>query len=288
MAVNKLGNALAQSGSTFSSDDDPELIKQAVPFSLKLMESLLAENPRHAGLLLAASRGFTQYAYAFVHEDAEEMESEDLAKANQLRERAKKLYLRARNYGLRGLELKNAQFEKQLRSQPDQALNRLTRKDVPCLYWTAVSWAAMISLSKDQPDTIADVPIVEALIDRAYALDSNFDQGALHSFLISFESARKNKAGDLDARVKQHFDRAMELSLNKSAGPLVAFAEAQAVKNQDLKLFQSLLNQALTIKPEAKPEWQLQNLVMQRRACWLLSRSEELFLIIEPQDEKAK
>jgi len=52
LAVNKVGNALAGGGTTFASDDDPELVKAAVPFSLKLMESLLAENPRHEKLLL--------------------------------------------------------------------------------------------------------------------------------------------------------------------------------------------------------------------------------------------
>jgi hypothetical protein len=58
MAVNKVGDALAGGGTTFASDDDPELVKAAVPFSLKLMESLLNESPRHEGLLLAASSGF--------------------------------------------------------------------------------------------------------------------------------------------------------------------------------------------------------------------------------------
>src|ERR1019366_2971308 len=61
MAVNKVGDALAGSGTTFASDDDPELVKAAVPFSLKLMESVLNENPRHEGLLLAACSGFTEY-----------------------------------------------------------------------------------------------------------------------------------------------------------------------------------------------------------------------------------
>ena len=59
MAVNKVGDALAGGGTTFASDDDPELVKAAVPFSLKLMESLLAENPHHQKLLLAACSGFT-------------------------------------------------------------------------------------------------------------------------------------------------------------------------------------------------------------------------------------
>jgi hypothetical protein len=59
VAVNQLGHALAAGGTTFSSDDDPELIRAAAPFSLKLMESLLAESPRHAQLLTATASGFT-------------------------------------------------------------------------------------------------------------------------------------------------------------------------------------------------------------------------------------
>src|SRR6266852_3578127 len=102
IAVNKLGNALASGGSTFTSDEDPELVRDALPFSLKLIESLLAESPRHRGLLLAAASGFTPYAYAFVQEEADEIEDRDLEKATALRIRARRLYLRARDYGIRG------------------------------------------------------------------------------------------------------------------------------------------------------------------------------------------
>ncbi len=68
IAVNKIGNALAKGGDTYASDDDPELVKAATPFTLKLMESLLSQSPRHRGLLLGTSSGFTQFAYAFVHQ----------------------------------------------------------------------------------------------------------------------------------------------------------------------------------------------------------------------------
>src|SRR5258707_7710608 len=81
IAINKLGNALASGGSTFTSDEDPELVREALPFSLKFIESLLAESPRHRGLLFAAASGFTPYAYAFVQEEADELEDRDLEKA---------------------------------------------------------------------------------------------------------------------------------------------------------------------------------------------------------------
>ena len=80
IAINKLGDALAESGTTYASDNDPELIRGALPFSLKLIESILAESPRHRGLLLAASSGFTQYSYAFVRQDADEMEEVDFTR----------------------------------------------------------------------------------------------------------------------------------------------------------------------------------------------------------------
>ena len=260
MAVNKVGDALAGGGTTFASDDDPELVKAAVPFSLKLMESLLAENPRHEALLLATTRGFTQYAYAFVQEEADEMEDKDLTAAEEMRSRARRLYLRARNYGLRGLDVRHKGFEKALRVSPKAAVNVATTKDVPLLYWTAISWAAAISLSKDNPDLIAEMPCVEALMDRALALNEAFDDGAIHTYFITYEMSRPGGTGDPAARSRQHFERAVALSNGQQAGPMVSFAEAVCVQKQDLKLFESLLKQALAINPDARPECRLANL----------------------------
>jgi predicted anti-sigma-YlaC factor YlaD len=282
MAVNQVGNALAGSGTTFASDDDPELVKAAVPFSLKLMESLLSQNPRHQGLLLAACSGFTEYACAFVQEDADETEDKDLAAAEEMRGRARRLYLRAHNYGLRGLEVRHKGFEKALRTNPKTAVTVATAKDVPLLYWTALSWAAAISLSKDNPDLIAEMPLVEAMMDRALDLDEAFDYGAIHAYFITYEMSRPGGTGDPATRSRQHFEFALALTGGQQAGPMVSFAEAVCIQKQDLKEFESLLHQALAINPDAKPEWRLANLVMQRRAKWLLARTDQLFLRASP------
>jgi predicted anti-sigma-YlaC factor YlaD len=278
LAVDRLGNALAAGGETFAGDDDPELIRQAVPFSLKLMESLLAESPRHQGLLLACARGFTQYAFAFVEQEADETEERDLDRTMEMRGRARRLYLRARGYGLRGLDSRYPGLEKKLRHEPRAAVRVLRPADVPLAYWTAVAWAAAVAVTKDSADLIADLPIVEALIDRALALDETFDYGAIHSFLITYEMSRQAGAGDPEERARKHFQRALELSGSKLCGPLVALAEAVSVARQDKAEFEKLLRQALEIKPDARPEWQLANLVMQRRARWLLGRVDRLFV----------
>ena len=278
MAINKLGDALSGSGTGFASDDDPELVKAAVPFSLKLIESLLAESPQHKGMLLAACSGFTQYSFAFVNQDADELEDTDIAAATRMRVRAKRLYLRARGYGLRGLEVKHPGFEQALRKNPKTAVKSATVSDVPLLYWTAAAWGSAISVSKDDPALVSDQIIVEALIDRALELDEDFDRGAIHGVLISYEMARQGVTGDPALRSKKHFDRAMKLSGGKLASPLVSFAESVSVQNQNRAEFQALLDQALAINPDAVPELRLQNLVAQRRARWLLGRVDDLII----------
>ena len=278
MAVNKIGNAMAGSGTTFASDDDPELIEAAVPFSLKLMESLLESSPRHRGLLLATASGFTQYGYAFVQQEADRLEDQDVAAAAAARLRARRLYLRARDYGLRGLETRHKGFAAALRADARAAAKVATREDVPMMYWTAAAWGAAVSLSKDDPDLIADQPLFEALIDRALELDEGFDSGSIHAFLISYEPARQGAQGDPYQRARTHFERAVVLSDSQLAGPFVAYAEAVDVNRQDRAEFETMLQQALRIDPDARKEWRLANLIMQRRARWLLGRADDLFL----------
>jgi predicted anti-sigma-YlaC factor YlaD len=229
------------------------------------------------------------YAYGWVQMDADALEATDLARATAMRERSRRLYLRARNYGLRGLEVRHKGFGQALRANAQTSVRLAKVKDVPLLYWTALSWAAAISLSKDNPDLIADLPLVEAMMDRALALDEAFDHGALHSYFITSEMSRSGGSGDPAARSRQHFERALALSGGQQAGPMVSFAEAVCVQKQDLQQFESLLRQVLAINPDLKPEWRLANLVMQRRAKWLLSRTDQLFLRAAPaQGEKSQ
>lgn len=275
-AINQLGNALAGAGTTFASDDDPDLIRAAVPFSLKLIESLLAESPRHEGLLLAAAQGFTEYAYAFVQEDADEAEDTDKVKATAMRARAAKLYLRARNYGLRGMEVRHAGFAERLKANPKGAVKELKKSEAPIMYWTAISWGAALAASHDFA-MIPEIPRFEALIDRVLEVDDAFDEGTAHTFMITYEMSRLNAKGDRAALAKEHFDRAVALGGGHQAGPLVAYAENVLVAQKNKTEFQTMLRQALRLDINASPSNRELNLAVQRRARWLLSRTDKLF-----------
>ncbi|HEY5789914.1 MAG TPA: TRAP transporter TatT component family protein, partial [Gammaproteobacteria bacterium] len=163
LARNALADALAEGGSAYASDDDVDLVGDATPFALKTLESLLAATPDHRGLLLATASGFTQYAYAYVQLPADVLELSDVDAAYAQRDRARRLYLRARGYGLHGLEVAHPGFAARLRAAPVEAVAATGRADVPLLYWTAVAWAAAISLGKDDPELVAGLGEVDAM-----------------------------------------------------------------------------------------------------------------------------
>jgi hypothetical protein len=101
-----------------------------------------------------------------VQQSSEEIESEDLAKSDELSARARNLYLRARDYGLRGLEAKHRSFAVQLREDPKSAVQTMNAGDVSLLYWTAVAWGAAISVAKDRADLVAAPGPLAALSRR--------------------------------------------------------------------------------------------------------------------------
>jgi predicted anti-sigma-YlaC factor YlaD len=285
LGVNQVGNALASGGSTFTSDDDPDLVAAAIPFGLKLYESLLAESPKHTGLLLAAAQGFTEYSYAFVDSRIDEAKEQSLDRANALRDRARRLYLRANRYGMRGLEARHRGFAAALDNDAATALQRVDKRDVPMLYWTAASRGLAISLSKNSPEMIAELPLVEMMVQRVAQLDEGFDNGAVPEFLITFEAARTGVTAEEQQKLmRQHFDRAIELSKGKSAGTYVSFAENACLPAQNAAEFKSMLEKALAVDPDADPDNRLATLVAQRRARWLLSHIDELFLEAAPKE----
>jgi len=277
LAVNALADTLASSGDVFASDSDPELIRDATPFALKTIESLLAEKPEHQGLLLAACRGFAQYAFAFVETEAERLEDTDFEAARLGYARALQLYLRGRDYCWRSMELESPGVVMRLKREPESAVEAFGQDKVPLLFWTGAAWGGAISIGQDRPDLVADMPAVKALMDRVMVLDEAYDWGAVHGVLIALEALPEAAGGSVE-KAREHLDRAVELSHGKNATPYVTFAEAVSVPAQDWREYRQLLHQALAIDADAEPSLRLANVLAQRRAEWLLTRTEFLFL----------
>jgi predicted anti-sigma-YlaC factor YlaD len=278
--VDIVGSAISGDGGTYASDDDPELIREAMPFGLKTYESLLEISPEHKALLLSAARGYTAYAY-LLQGEADRLDAADLGRARARRDRARKHYLRGRDYALRGLAVAHPGFGAALRQDAAAVLVTTDVAEVPFLYWGGVAWAGALSAVKDDLDLLAELPLAAAMVGRVIELDEAYEGGAAHEFFIAYEGGRPG--GDADS-AREHYARALALSGGARASVHLTFAEAVAIKQQDLAEFRDLIGAALAIDPDRKPELRLVNTIAQQRARWLESRIPDLFF--EASDEE--
>jgi len=277
MATRSVANSLTSGPDVFGTDDDPELIREAVPFGLKTMESLLQTLPKHRGLLLGLCRGFTQYGAGFIQPDAQAIEAADYARATVIRERALKLFLRARNYGLRGLELDHKGITERLQAHPDSAAREIKKQELPMLYWTAAAWGSAINLGKDRAELLADLGAVRALMARGLKLDEAYDGGAFHEAMILLEALPRDMGGSPE-RAREHFKRAVDLSKGQKASPYVTLAQSVSVLTQNRREFRELLDKALAVDPNLEPSQRLATLIVQQQARDLIQREDDLFL----------
>jgi predicted anti-sigma-YlaC factor YlaD len=277
-AVKSVADTLAAPDSdVFARDEDLELVGAAAPFGLKLYESLLESIPEHVPLLVATCSNFTQYSYAFVQPRAEELEYKDYSEYRRQQDRALRMYLRARDYCMRGLEQRFSKVRVALLRDPKMALAGAKKSDVPLLYWSAASWGAALSLGIGRADLAGDLHVVRGLAERALVLDPDYANGATHELMISLESLDELVGGS-EARAREHFKRAIELQQGQpQAGPYVSLATGIALKKQNRQEFEQLLKEALAIDPDKHPKVRLANLAAQRRAQFLLNQIDELF-----------
>ncbi len=279
LAVESIGDMLSTGGSAFADEDDIELVGEALPFSLKLTDSLLQETPDHRGLLRSAAQGYVLYSYAYVQFPAEQAALEDLERARYLRARARKLYFRAFNYAIRGLELNQPGIGAALMNDPVEALERIGSDgtdEVPFLYWAASALGLAISVSKDDPAMLARIEEVEAMLRRALVIDETYDNGALHEFALILAGASPRMIDH--SAIDLHYRRALELSEGKRASLYVAYAMVAPLRAQDRTAFLALMEEAVAVEPDAVTGQRLRNTIAQRQARWLMGRADELFL----------
>lgn len=281
MATKSMAGAMQKSSVVYAQDEDPELVGEALPFMLKTVEGLLVEQPKNETLLLTACQGFTSYAQAYVAVPADYKEEADLEAARQDRRRASRLFLRGRTYGMRALELSYPGISKSLIEDPEKALAKTKREDVPLLFWTGAAWGGAINMAKNDMNLVADLNVANALLQRANTLDPRWNRGAVHEVLIALEAARSGGNGGSIETAREHFKIAIELGQGNKAGPYVTLAESVSIKEQNASEFRQLLETALAVNLDASPDDRLANVLSQRRARWLLDHTADYFIDYE-------
>ena len=265
LAVRSMSGILDNSMAALYEESDLTLAEQAIASDLKLLEGLIKTDPENEKLLLLACQGFASYALGFV-EDTDPG-------------RAKKLYLRGRDYGLRILR-KKSDLKNSLSGSLEEleiALKKLDKKVVPELFWTANNWASWINLNFSNPDALADLPRVQLIMARVLQLDESYFYGGAHLFFGTIYAGRPPLLGGNIKKAKQHFDRCFEFSQEKFLLPYVYYAQYYATRMLDEELFESTLIKVLEMPDNILPGQQLPNAIAKKKARKLLERINELF-----------
>jgi hypothetical protein len=275
--VNYAGDAIGGGGGVWSSDEDPQLVKEALPFALKTNESLLEVSPNHEGLLEATATGFLAYAL-LIKEEADRIEVDDLKAARKQKMRASKLFIRGRDLALRVMEKRHPGFTQGLKADFDATLAQTSARDAPFLYLAGAGWAAALGANTANLGLVADFPAAGALVQRVLEVDDAYNDGAAHEFMVSFEAARPG--GSIEV-ARKHYSRALELSGGDRASVYLALAETVSIGEQDVNEFRAMLKAARAVDIEKRPNDRLLNVVARDRAEWLHGQIPDLFLLVE-------
>jgi len=248
-------------------ESDLDLAEKAIPANLVLLEALYRakeKDDEHLALLL--TQGYTGYTLGFV-EDVDP-------------QRAKELYLRARNYGLHALQNKSKRFARAVDDDAatfKQSLESFSNDDVPLIFWTANAWGNLINVSIADPTVLVDLPKVNAMMEFVLRHDEGYFYGGAHLYFATILATIPKNLGGKPDSAKVHFDKCFMLGQYKFLLPYVYMAKSYCVQVQNKELFQQLLTTVEETSLEVLPEQRLVNAIAKRKAKKLAERIDELF-----------
>ena len=285
MAAKMMSESLSGAQTVFTSDDDPELIGDALPLVLKLYEVLLDSDPENDGLCSTAGESFITYSNIYIHTPAGMLEYSEWEKQAKMYERAKKMYLRGSSYALRSIDIRHKGFAQALyENRVEERFEDLEEEDVKDLYWYGMGIMGALSIDVTDPHIAPMRKNAVTLLEKGFEINSSFNQGAFHDFFMQYyASLPEGMGGGLDI-AEGHFKKAVELSEGKKASPYVSYAVNVCTKKDDekqsgVKEFKNVLEKALSIDENEVPENRLENIIFKRKAQWLLDNIGDYFLI---------
>jgi hypothetical protein len=249
---------------SFFEECDTGLAANAFPSNLKLLEGLLKGDPDNRVILNSLCKGFYGYSMLFVEETHPD--------------RASTLYLRARDYGFSALEDKGAALLNAKHKDVNLVLRNISMDEFETLLWTTVAWISWINLNLDKPAALAQLNTAQACLDIILKTDPEFMYGLPCVVMGVTLAAMPPVFGGKPEESKNYFERAMEFSDRKFYLAQYYYARYYAVRVQDRKLFENLINEILTGDSSAMKDVCLLNSVIKSKAESLGEMSDELFI----------
>lgn len=283
ITVNQTADVLWQGRTALESEPDPQFAREALPASLKTVETFLASSPDNEKLLRMVAKGYFSYSFAFLEGDLMRMQESGASEEEleRVRRRAVIHYMKSHRYGLRLLD--DEAFAKAAEdlnlAKVKKLLEDMDEDDVPGLFWTAYGWGSAANLAQNDTELVAALPIVQAIMERVVELDERFFYSGAHLFFGVYYGSRPPMYGGKPALAKEHFDKAMRQNGDRNLliPALYARFYATAPGVQDRELFERLLNVVLDADVQKYPKLRLNNAIARQRAEYWLAHEDDLF-----------
>ncbi|MDG5814045.1 TRAP transporter TatT component family protein [Chitinispirillales bacterium ANBcel5] len=277
MMLRNISDNLAKESTVFTGDDDPQLVRDALPFTIKFHEILLNQDNKNPQLHLSTGKLFILNAQVFLMMQADTMSSDPI-QANALRQRAKSHFLRGRDYILNGLDLIHPGIKAEIRSgSVDSALSRVSLADTSYLYWASAAWLGAVNADRRDFALGLTARRPLSMLQKTVELKSNFGNGSAHEALSIYLASAPSSLGGDKEKANYHFQKALQYSSNNRASTFVTGAKSFALQNNDKSRFSELLSQAINIDPAKDSTQTLLNTVYRDYAKWLLDNKGKLF-----------
>lgn len=243
---------------------DAAVVRDGLPAYLILVDSLILADPHDSELLLAGARMNGAYASTFLTDP----------------QRQKLMSEKALDYARRALCEKIEELcaaSNGSLSDYQTALARIDDPDdLPYLYGYAVAWAGWVQANADNWQAIADLPKIQASIERVLALDDTHDNGNAHVYMGVLLTLRPASLGGQPEAARTHFEQALTISNRHNLMAMVLYAQKYARLVFDRELHDRLLQEVLSADVE-QPGLTLANTLAQQQARALLDGSADYF-----------
>jgi hypothetical protein len=243
--------------------DDPELVREALPSYLLILDSLVASNNSNAATLSTAAQLYAAYGAAMVVDQ----------------DRARILTTRAKDYGERALcasrestcKLNGIVFDEYV-----TLIQTTEDDDVQALYSYSLSSLAWIRANSDDFGALADLPKIEATLEHLLTLDSAEYAADIYMYLGILKTLRSPALGGKPEEGRVAFEKGIEISAGRNLSIKVEYARGYARLLYERELHDRLLNEVLAADVKQQ-DLTLFNILAQEEAAVLLASADDYF-----------
>ena len=245
------------------SESDVFVARESALSLIKILDVLHYGNPKNKKFLGLLAKAYGNYAFGLAELEGMKGGAEEWIS------RAKRFYAKGRDYGIAALSTGKTSIAEIPLNKFEKNLKRFSKKDVPTLFWTAFSWGSYINMSRDDIVAAADLPRVQALVDRALELEPEFQCGVTYAFKGALLAGNPFLTGSKPEMAKPYFEKALDACNGAYLMTKVMYAEWYLNTIGDKVAFKKALEEVITADASVLPQQRLANELAKERARML-------------------